>query len=294
MPAQIVKEFPVELSGPLHNVLNNIVQSADWPQHWKKEFITPIGKVPLPETEDDLRPIALTAFFSKVMEHFVVMWLLEFVGSKLDFRQYGGMKGNSITHYLIELVNFILHSQDRSEPTAVLACLVDFSKAFNRQDHSILITKLSDMGVPSWLFRLVIAFLKNRTMVVRYKGKVSTTKKLPGGGPQGTLLGLLLFIILINDAGFEGQTNQTGDLIISKQKLRQLNEIHLKYVDDLTLAEAVTLKDQLTKVPLTERPQPDSLHARTGHALLPEDSKVFKELERTKEYAANNGMKLNA
>ena len=76
LPAQIVKEFPVELSGPLHNVLNNIVQSADWPQHWKKEFITPIGKVHLPETEDDLRPIALTAFFSKVMEHFVVMWLL--------------------------------------------------------------------------------------------------------------------------------------------------------------------------------------------------------------------------
>ena len=94
---------------------------------------------------------------------------------------------------------------------------------------------------------------------------------------------ILLFIILINDAGFEGQVNQTGDLITSKQKMKQLNEIHLKYVDDLTLAEAVTLKDQLTQVPVNQRPQPDTLHARTGHALLPEDSRVFMELERTKD-----------
>ena len=294
LPAKIVKEHSVELAGPLHTLLNKIVQTAEWPKQWKMEYITPIGKVPLPETEDDLRPISLTAFNSKVMEQFVVMWLLEVIGEKLDFRQYGGMKGNSISHYLIELVNFILHSQDRPEATAVLLCLVDFSKAFNRQDHNILITKLSDLGVPGWLLKLVIAFLKHREMVVRYKGKVSSPRGLPGGGPQGTLLGLLLFIVLINDVGFKGQCNQTGELITSKQQFKQVNEIHLKYVDDLSLAEAITMKEQLTVMPVEHRPQPDNLHARTGHAFRPEDSKVFKELERTKQYAADNGMQINA
>ena len=112
-----------------------------------------------------------------------MMWLLEYIGDKLDIRQFGGMKGNSISHYLIELLNFILYNQDSQEPTAVLASLIDFSKAFNRQDHTILVTKLSDMGVPSWLLSLVIAFLKDRLMIVKYKGKLSNAKLLPGGGP---------------------------------------------------------------------------------------------------------------
>ena len=74
LPAKVVKEHSVELAGPLHSLLNNIVQTATWPTQWKMEYVTPIGKIPLPETEDDLRPIALTAFFSKVMESFIVMW----------------------------------------------------------------------------------------------------------------------------------------------------------------------------------------------------------------------------
>ena len=102
----MIKEFSVELAKPLQGVLNKIIQTVKWPDVWKMEYVTPIGKIPQPETEDDLRPIALTSFFSKVMEQFVVKWLLDIIGDKLDIRQYGGIKGNSITHYLIELMNF--------------------------------------------------------------------------------------------------------------------------------------------------------------------------------------------
>ena len=136
----------------------------------------------MPQSEDDLRPISMTAFFSKIMEQFVVTWLLEIIGHKMDFRQYGGTRGNSICHYLIEFINFILHEQE-SESTAVLACLVDFSKAFNRQDHNTLITKLNDLGVPGWLLKIVMAFLEDRSMKVKYRGKYSSLFSLPGGGP---------------------------------------------------------------------------------------------------------------
>ena len=139
----------------------------------------------------------------------------------------------------------MLSNQESTEATAILACMVDFSKAFNRQNHNVLITKLSDMGVPAWLLKIVMAFLTDRNMVVRYKGAKSSKKYLPGGGPQGTLLGLLLFLGLINDAGFDNQCNNAGEIITSKKNFKAANQIHLKYVDDMTIAEAIKLKDNL-------------------------------------------------
>ena len=114
-----MKEFLVELANPVAALCNNIAQKASWPEHFKIEYITPVAKIQSPLTEDDLRPIAMTAFFSKVMEQFIVGWLLEINGEQMDFRQYGGTKGNSISHYLIEYLNFILHQQE-NKSTAIL------------------------------------------------------------------------------------------------------------------------------------------------------------------------------
>ena len=167
-------------------VFKSIIKTKVWPAQWRVEYVTPIQKKPQPESEDELRNISLTHFFSKVFEKFMISWLMFYVGDKIDPKQYGGMKKTSITHYLIDLINFILYNQDLTTPHFVLACLVDFSKAFNRQNHNLLITLLSDMGVPGWLLALVMAFLQDRSMILRYKGACSSPKKLQGWGPQQT------------------------------------------------------------------------------------------------------------
>ena len=59
----------------------------------------------------------------------------------------------------------------------------------------------------------------------------------------------------------------------------------------MTLAESVNLKEKL--VPAPDRPQPDSFHARTGHALPQENSAVYKQLMQTAVYASDNEMKIN-
>ena len=154
-------------------------------------------------------------------------------------------------------------------------------------------TKLSDLGVPGWLLKIVMAFLSDRRMIVRYQGKESTSRYVPGGGPQGTLLGLLLFLVLINDLGFEDQENNAGELITRKNNLKAANAIHLKFVDDLTLAESIDLKENLEFVPESVRPLPDSFHAKTGHVLPSENSRVFHQLLKTEEYSERNSMQIN-
>ena len=102
---------------------------------------------------------------------------------------------------------------------------------------------------------------------------------------------MLLFLVLINDLGFSEQSNNAGNTITSLKRTKIEGEIHLKYVDDFAMAESVNLKTQLSIDP--SQPKPTSFHCRTGHSLPSENSKVFKQLLKTKEYADTNLMQIN-
>ena len=65
-------------------ILNNILKSGIWPDKWKLEYGTPIPKNKNKTDEDDTRIISITNHFSKLMEKFVFIWLLYFIGHKLD------------------------------------------------------------------------------------------------------------------------------------------------------------------------------------------------------------------
>ena len=75
------------------------------------------------------------------------------------------------------------------------------------------------MGVPGWLLKVVMGYLTERELIVNYKGKQSNRKWLPAGSPQDTLLGLFLFLILINGAGYE-EEKQLGENIWKKVNKR--------------------------------------------------------------------------
>ena len=78
------------------------------------------------------------------LEKQVIRWLMQIVGHKLDPDQFGGQKGNSVSHYLIEMTNFILYNQDLKDPQAALAAFLDYKQGFNICQHSIFIDILSE------------------------------------------------------------------------------------------------------------------------------------------------------
>ena len=295
LPRKLVQEFPMELSGPVSAIFTSIVRKCEWPEMWKIEYGTPLQKEPCPKTEDQLRIISCTAFFSKVLEGLVIEWLYKYVKDKLDLGQYGGQKNNSISHYLIELTNFILYNQDMANPQAVLAVLVDFSKAFNRQNHNILITILAEMSVPAWLLKIVIAFLSNRVLQVKYKGKNTNKKSLPGGGPQGTKLGLFLFLILIqNGAGFQPNEveRNLGEIVTAgRTKRKPMQNTHQKFVDDLTLAVSIDLRTSL--VQNENKIFPQSFHERRGYILPTDACEMQTQLNKLIDYTRTHQMKIN-
>ena len=291
LPRRLVQEFAPELAFPATQIYNSITQTSEWPAQWCVEYGTPLKKKSEPETENDLRIISLTNFLSKNFEKFVLKWLLFYVGDKLDPNQYGGMKGKSISHYLIDFVNFVLYNQDFNIPHMILAGMIDFSKAFNRQNHNILITILCNMGVPGWLLKIVMGFLTNRSLILRFNGVSTSKKNLPGGGPQGTILGMFLFLILINFAGFSDKAENISDTICKVAgKRKPIEKTHLKYVDDFSILEAVNRYDLEVS---TSLPQPHNYHSRTGQILPESKSNVALAIQDLLRYSLDHDMKIN-
>ena len=87
-------------------------------------------------------------------------------------------------------------------------------------------------------------------MIVRYKGQKSSIKKLPGGGPQGALLGLLLFLVLVNDAGFENR-KQTGMVRQLHVRKSLNNSKELEVVQEIKLL-GVIIRNDLSWGPNTD------------------------------------------
>ena len=136
------------------SLLRIFLQPPLW--NYEEEIGIAIPKQYPPESESQSRVISKTPFLSKLYESFICDWLMEVIRPFLDPDQFG-VKGLSITHYLLKLIHFVHTSLDTTNSDAVITAFIDMSKAFNRVDHNLLIADLHDMK-PSWLLRVIYSF----------------------------------------------------------------------------------------------------------------------------------------
>ena len=191
------------------------------------EIVTPVPKCYPPQTTTDLRKIAGTKNFSKIFEKFLSEVMIQDMKLSHDTSQYGNSKGVSTQHYLIKMLDRILTQLDKNkkhEVNAVLVQLVDWSQAFDRQCPLLGIQAFIRNGVRKSLIPVLINFFQDRKMKVKWRKKLSSIRDLPGGGPQGSSIGLI---------EYDAQSNDNTEFIPPDDRY--------KWVDDLSVLEIINL-----------------------------------------------------
>ncbi len=167
IPNWILRDLAPLIAGPICAIYNSSFREGFLPQIWKSADVIPLPKIEPPKLVDKhLRPISLTPVLSKGAEEHARGWIMEFMEEVLDQHQFGSRKGHSTVHALVELHHQWLEAVETTG-RVVRVLMLDFRKAFDRVDHHILLTKLSNLGLPDFLVRWMTAFLCERQQRVK-------------------------------------------------------------------------------------------------------------------------------
>ena len=175
-----------------------------YPREAKLSKVCPIPKVG--EAPASYRPISLLNCLPKISERILTSRLSRWIEPSLVPNQCGCRPQLSTTHCLMRLSHASAMAMNRGKVFGVV--FLDFSKAYDRVIHDVLIWKLKEQfGVPTNLLNCIRDWLSDREFFVEFGGCQSSVKKMSNGLPQGSSLSVLLWLAYINDIPIEASSS---------------------------------------------------------------------------------------
>ena len=117
--------------------------------------------------------------------------------------QHGFRSGRSCLSQLLRHHDQVTRKLEEGKNVDVI--YLDFAKAFDKLDYRVTLQKLHDMGITGNLLQWINSFLSNRFQCVYVQGEKSSPVQVKSGVPQGSVVGPLLFLIMLQD--IDSETN---------------------------------------------------------------------------------------
>lgn len=220
IPSFIIKDCINVFVNPMHILFNLALKTAIFPNRWKEAKVTPIFKSGDKSNIINYRSISILSNFSKLFEIVLYNRIYPSVRNLISQSQHGFMRHRSTVTNLAVLSQYVSNIVDNRGQVDVV--YTDFSKAFDRIDHSILIEKLGQFGFNDPMKRFLKSYLQERQQYVSYNGYNSVKYVATSGVPQGSNLGPLLFLLFVNDLSDNIQCHH----LFFADDLKIFNDIH--------------------------------------------------------------------
>ena len=200
IPGIVLRKLASVLTRPLIVLFQQSIFSGRIPDPWRTAKVVPLFKGKGHRSDPNAyRPISLTSVVSKTLERLVVSQAQLFLDNNhfLSESQHGFRAGRSTTTNLIACdsrIASILNSGNQAD-----LFLLDFARAFDKVNHSILIHKLNNLGFGSCLLRWISDWLNDRCQYVCIGSSSSKIHLVSSGVVQGSSAGPFFFNCFIND-----------------------------------------------------------------------------------------------
>ena len=181
-------------------LFNRSLETGIFPDCLKCANVTPIPKCSRPSDVSDFRPISIVSCLSKLFEKLVLKkWILPLVKNRMSPSQfaYVSRPGAGTTPAVTILYHEVLKFLD-GKSGAVRLLSIDFAKAFDKITHSAIVDACITFEFDPQLIKWLVSFLSNRFQRVCLDGNVSDWSAVTSGVPQGSVLGPLLFCLVVD------------------------------------------------------------------------------------------------